>query len=150
MIVTADELARIHRQALEEYPAECCGVILTRGEERTLLRCVNSQNKFHAKDPARYPRDARSAYNISPKDLLKIADAQGEGYTLSVIYHSHIDTGAYFSDTDRRTALCGGEEPHYSDAVHVVVSVMGREVADTRAYRWDPAARDFLPMPEAL
>ena len=30
MILTGDELARVHAQAVAEYPAECCGVLLVR------------------------------------------------------------------------------------------------------------------------
>jgi proteasome lid subunit RPN8/RPN11 len=42
---------------------------------------------------------------------------------VAVIYHSHVDAGAYFSETDRRQALVGGE-PAYPNAVYVVTSVV--------------------------
>jgi [CysO sulfur-carrier protein]-S-L-cysteine hydrolase len=145
MVLTAAEQEAIRAQAVEEYPFESCGVILARGDERRLLRCRNAQNELHARDPVRYPRDARTAYYIDPKDLLRIGDLERQGFAVAVIYHSHVDAGAYFSDTDRRQAVVGGE-PAYPGAVYVVTSVVGGAVEAAAAFRWDAARRDFLPM----
>ncbi len=104
MILTGDELARVHAQAVAEYPAECCGVLLVRDAptgDRVLIPCRNIQDELHDKDPQRHPRDSRTAYFIDPKDLLAIGRREGQGYRVATIYHSHIDTGAYFSPTDR-------------------------------------------------
>ena len=143
MIVTADELTALRAQAVEEYPAESCGVIVRREEERRLVRCRNIQNELHAKDPARHPRDARTAYYIDPADLLRIGRMEGEGFGVAVIYHSHVDAGAYFSETDKRNALVG-DEPAYPDAIYLVTSVMGGHVEATAAFRWDAGRRDFV------
>jgi proteasome lid subunit RPN8/RPN11 len=147
MIFTPEELARIRAQAVAEYPAECCGVLLARDAppaDRLLMPCRNIQDELHAKDPARHPRDSRTAYFIDPKDLLTIGRREGQGYRVASIYHSHIDTGAYFSATDRQNALIDGQ-PAYPDAVYVVLSVVERRVVDAAAFVWDPAARDFAP-----
>jgi proteasome lid subunit RPN8/RPN11 len=143
MIVTPTELETIRRQAVEEYPEESCGVIITRGDERRLLRCRNVQNELHARDPARNPRTARTAYHIDPQDLLRIGRLEGEGFGVTIIYHSHVDAGAYFSETDRRQALMGGE-PTYPGTTYLVTSVMGGRAEATRAFRWDEAQREFL------
>ncbi len=140
-----DERARIAAQAETEYPSEACGVILARAGERRLLPCRNVQNELHARDPERFPRDARTAYYIDPTDLLRIGRLEGEGYTVAVIYHSHVDAGAYFSETDRRNALLGGE-PSYPDSAYVVASVVTGHVEAMAAFRWDGARRDFLPV----
>jgi len=145
MIVTPAELESIRAQAAEEYPFESCGVVVSRGGERRLLRCRNAQNELHARDPQRHPRDARTAYYIDPKDLLRIGDLERQGFAVAVIYHSHVDTGAYFSETDRRQALVGGE-PAYPSAVYVVTSVVGAAVDAVAAFRWDGARRDFVAM----
>jgi proteasome lid subunit RPN8/RPN11/molybdopterin converting factor small subunit len=142
--ITPDEREAIRGQAKEEYPFESCGVILARGDQRRLLRCRNAQNELHARDPQRYPRDARTAYYIDPKDLLRIGDLEREGFAVAVIYHSHVDTGAYFSETDRRQALVGGE-PAYPNAVYVVTSVVGGRVDAMAAFRWNGV--DFAPLP---
>jgi len=143
MIVTADELAQLRAQAVEEYPAESCGVIVRRDHERRLMRCRNIQNDLHAKDPERHPRDARTAYYIDPADLLRIGRLEGEGFGVAVIYHSHVDAGAYFSETDKRNALVG-DEPAYPDAVYLVTSVMNGRLDATAAFRWDASRRDFV------
>jgi [CysO sulfur-carrier protein]-S-L-cysteine hydrolase len=143
-ILTAAEREAIGGQAKEEYPFESCGVILARGDERRLLRCRNAQNELHARDPRRHPRDARTAYYIDPKDLLRIGDLEREGFGVAVIYHSHVDAGAYFSETDRRQALVGAA-PAYPGAVYVVTSVMAGVVDAMKAYRWN--GHDFVEIP---
>ncbi|MBI4635670.1 MAG: glutamate-1-semialdehyde 2,1-aminomutase [Candidatus Rokubacteria bacterium] len=145
MILTPEELHTVRRVAVEEYPRESCGVVVVRGEERRLVRCRNIQNELHAKEPARYPRDARTAYYIDPKDLLRIGRLEDEGFTVAVIFHSHVDAGAYFSETDRRQALVGGE-PSYPAAIYLVTSVVGGRPEAMAAFRWDAATRDFLPV----
>jgi proteasome lid subunit RPN8/RPN11 len=142
-IVTPDELAAIRHQAVEEYPEESCGVILVRDAERRLLRCRNVQNELHARDPERNPRTARTAYHIDPHDLLRIGRLESEGFGVSVIYHSHVDAGAYFSETDRRQALIG-DEPAYPGATYLVTAVITGRAETTTAFRWDPTRRDFL------
>lgn len=145
MILAPTEQDTIRAQAVEEYPFESCGVILAREGERRLLRCRNAQNELHARDPVRYPRDARTAYYIDPKDLLRIGDLERQGFDVAVIYHSHVDAGAYFSETDRRQAVVGGE-PAYPGAVYVVTSVVRGVVDGVAAFRWDPDCRDFVAM----
>ncbi len=61
---------------------------------------------------------------------------------MATIYHSHIDTGAYFSATDRQNALIDGE-PTYPDAVYVVVSVVEGRADAAGAFAWDADARRF-------
>ena len=146
MILSADEWARIRAQAEAEYPAECCGVLLVRGgvsPDRLLLPCRNAQDELHAKDPVRHPRAARTAYFIDPKDLLAIGRREAQGYAVAVIYHSHIDAGAYFSPTDKQNALINGE-PAYPEATYVVLSVVDKQVVDARAFAWRPGVRDFV------
>ena len=145
VILTPEELETVRAQATQEYPFESCGVVLSRGSERRLLRCRNAQNELHARDPQRYPRDARTAYYIDPKDLLRIGDLERQGFAVAVIYHSHVDAGAYFSETDIRQALVGGE-PAYPSAIYVVTSVMNGAVDAMAAFSWNAEARKFLQM----
>jgi proteasome lid subunit RPN8/RPN11 len=145
VIFTPEEWARVHAHAEADYPAECCGVLLLRAgppPERLLLPCRNVQDELHAKDPVRHPRDARTAYFIDPKDLLAIGRSEGQGYGVAVIYHSHIDAGAYFSATDKQNALINGE-PTYPEATYVVLSVVDRKVVDSAAFAWRPEQRDY-------
>lgn len=143
MTVTTSELEAIRRQAVEEYPEESCGVILVRGDERRLLRCRNVQNELHTRDPLRNPRTARTAYHIDPHDLLRIGRLESDGFGVAVIYHSHVDAGAYFSETDRRQALID-DEPSYPGTTYLVTSVGAGRVDGTAAFRWEGARREFV------
>jgi len=148
VILSSEEWARIHAHAEADYPSECCGVLLTRpgtATDRVLLSCRNVQDELHAKDPVRHPRDARTAYFIDPKDLLAIGRRESQGYEVAVIYHSHIEAGAYFSATDRQNALINGE-PTYPDATYVVLSVVDRRVVDAAAFTWDRGQREFVTL----
>jgi proteasome lid subunit RPN8/RPN11 len=146
-LLTATELEAIQRHARADYPAEACGVLLVRSggaEERRLLQCRNIQDELHGRDPARFPRTSRTAYYIAHADLLEIGKREGEGFEVRVIYHSHVDAGAYFSETDRRNALVDGS-PAYPQATYVVVAVADGRVAETRAHRFE--GQDFVEIP---
>ena len=149
-MLTDAELAAIRRQAEAEYPAECCGVVLVRGEpapDRVLYPCRNVQDALHARDPEQYPSDARTAYHMDPHDILAFTRRADEAsYAVSVIYHSHVDVGAYFSPTDRRNALIG-DQPAYPGATYVVVAVDHGRAGEARAFRWEPTAGDFVEVP---
>src|SRR6266403_1783080 len=136
MLITREELAAIKQQAVAEYPNECCGVILVRGAERRHMPCRNVQDQMHARDPITFSRTARNAYYMDPIDALKLNRLADEGFAFAVIYHSHPNAGAYFSETDRGQALIRGE-PAYPGAVYVVVSVVGSEAKALAAYRWN-------------
>jgi proteasome lid subunit RPN8/RPN11 len=148
VLLTAEELAAIQAHAGAEYPAECCGVVLVRrgAGERRLLACRNIQDELHARDPGRFPRTARTAYYIAPEQLLEIGRREAEGFDVHVIYHSHVDAGGYFSETDRRNALVDGA-PAYPTATYVVVGVTQGRVAETRAHRFSAAAATFVEVP---
>jgi proteasome lid subunit RPN8/RPN11 len=148
-LLTTAELEAIQRHARADYPAECCGVLLVRpgaAEERRLLACRNIQDELHARDPARFPRTARTAYYIAHGDLLEIGRREGEGFEVRVIYHSHVDAGAYFSETDRRNAMVDGV-PSYPQATYVIVAVAEGRVSETRAHRFSPEGQEFVEVP---
>ena len=146
--LTAGELAAIQAHAGADYPAECCGVVLVRrgAGERRLLACRNIQDELHAKDPGRFPRTSRTAYYIAHEQLLEIGRREAEGFEVHVIYHSHVDAGGYFSETDRRNAMVDGT-PAYPSATYVVVGVTQGRVVETRAHRFSAAAGEFVEIP---
>jgi proteasome lid subunit RPN8/RPN11 len=140
MILTPSELEAIRKQAVDEYPAESCGLVFLRGAERLLLPCRNDQDAKHKEDPQRYPRDSRTAYYIHADDLKRIAQLEMQGYSMAVIYHSHVDVGAYFSPTDKKQALMSG----YLDPVYVVTSVVSGQAEATKAFRWSAGHNEFV------
>lgn len=151
VVLTAAEIEAIQRHARADYPAECCGVLLVRpgaSGDRRLLACRNIQDELHARDAGRFPRTARTAYYIAHEDLLEIGRREGEGFEVRVIYHSHVDAGAYFSETDRRNAMIDGV-PAYPQATYVVVAVADGLVAETRAHRFSAETHEFVEIPLA-
>lgn len=139
-------LDEVHRRAVEEYPYECCGIIIGKpgiSGEDILFPCTNIQNRLHEKDPRSYPRDAKTAFNIDALELLKIEkEARTRGMAIKTFYHSHPEHGAYFSEEDKKQALFG-EEPWYPDANHLVVSVYNGRIKDQAFFAWDPGKKVF-------
>jgi len=82
---------------------------------------------------------------MDPQDLLRVARLEGDGYRVRAIYHSHIDAGAYFSETDKQNALVRGE-PLYPEAAYVVLAVVEAKVATSAVFTWNPATKDFVPL----
>jgi [CysO sulfur-carrier protein]-S-L-cysteine hydrolase len=96
----------IYAHAKSGYPEEVCGLIVANEEVR---RCENRQNALHAEDPATFTRDARTAYNLGPKDLLFLDKSLRSPRPVTIIYHSHVNVGSYFSEEDVRAATLDGE-----------------------------------------
>jgi proteasome lid subunit RPN8/RPN11 len=137
-------LEEIKYHALETYPDECCGIITGNTHQQNVHRCQNIQNRLHAEDPARYSRDARTAYAIDRKVAEKIyADAKNNKEEIIGFYHSHTEHDAYFSDIDKEVQTVFGE-PEYPDAIHIVVSIKGKNVCDIKCYKWDKVKKDFI------
>jgi len=153
MIVTQQDLKEIFAHAEEGYPDEVCGIVIGKaGDPRTnaVRRCANLANQYHQEDPLRYPRDARTAYVMEPKELLRIqSEADSRGLDFAVLYHSHTDHEAYFSKTDRELALFDGE-PLWPDARYMVVSVKSGKVAYFKIFIWDSFIKDFIEEPASV
>jgi [CysO sulfur-carrier protein]-S-L-cysteine hydrolase len=143
--ISPHAMAAVRRHSREEYPDECCGVIvaLADGSER-VLRVRNIQDEMHAKDPLAYPRTARTAYVGHPADLrgaLELADEPG--CSLVAFYHSHPDHDSYFSAEDTAQATPFGE-PSYPEALQVVVSVYDRHIHAIKAFAWSPKEGEYV------
>lgn len=147
--VPAQLLVDVYAHARECYPEECCGLLL--GPEgrppQRIVRCTNVQTLRKSRGESAL--DARYAYWIDERQLLHAlheAEARGEG--LAVVYHSHVDTEAYFSHADLQGALGpGGDEPLYPGAAHMVLSVREGGVKSSVCYVWDPRRRAFVGHP---
>ena len=149
MIPLAEDKLEVARQhALDEYPHECCGIVIGHPDhdrEDTLFRCTNIQNQLHEKDPKTHTRDARTAYFIDPKELMGVMkQAQERHLAIKLFYHSHPDHDAYFSEEDRRMALFD-EEPTYPDSRYLVISVYNREIKELALFDWNPETKTFDP-----
>jgi len=135
---------------------EACGV-LSGGADDLVAdvaeRIPNLANRYHAMDPEGYPRTGRTYFLIDPlKFSRKVREASESGKPIKVLYHSHLDCGAYFSETDSQTALAGGDEPSY-DLAFLVVSVRGdgkgggAHVDDRKLFVWSGTEKKFIEAP---
>lgn len=98
-------LEAIYEQARDEFPSECCGYLVGRGEHMQVRRCRNRQDQLHALDPQAHPRTSANAYNIGGRELLDLVRSFEGDDPATVIYHSHPRVGAYFSEEDTRAAI---------------------------------------------
>lgn len=137
----------ISRHAEEEFPEECCGVVLSNGATDRAQRLRNIQNELHAQDPQTHPRTAAIAYNMDVRVLDSLLlEAEKLGYRLKAFYHSHPNHEAYFSPEDRDAATPFGE-PTFPEAIQIVVSVYERVVRKIKAFAWSEKKDNFVEVP---
>lgn len=153
MILQKTDLEIIYEQAQAEYPEECCGIIIGLKDDASadeVFMCANVQNQLHQENPEKFPRDARTAYNIDPRQIFKVhKEAREKGLLIKVIYHSHVDAGVYFSDEDRKQAFMAGER-RYPDASYLIVSLIDGKVRGSSVFTWHPEREDFDEVALAL
>src|SRR5437016_334520 len=116
-----ENLDQIAAQAEREFPFECCGFVIGNDQVEEVRPIRNIQNEKHAADPKAFPRDARTAYLMEPKDHLRVlTEIDDRKLALRIVYHSHPDHGAYFSATDRAQACTfDPDEPDYPDTAWI-------------------------------
>jgi adenylyltransferase/sulfurtransferase len=151
MRIPQTKAAAMSAQALAEFPHECCGMIIGPegedvGPEDLVRPCRNMQDDLHRRYPDRFPRDATVGYTMAKEDIEAIAkEAQTRGWTVKVCYHSHPNTGAYFSQEDRRNAE--GWDLWFPGVRFLVMSSYPGEVREIQGYRWDEATSAFVSLP---
>lgn len=144
-LLTADALAAMYDHARREYPKECCGLVFGPRDEPAASRalpCLNIQDQLHADDPVRNPRDARTAYNLDAPDLFRLQRSLRGAEPAKIVYHSHVDVGAYFSDTDQAAAQLDGE-PSYP-VEYVVVDIRADGPRGAAQFAWDAEQRRYV------
>lgn len=145
-----DTLRQICDHATSEFPDECCGAVLTDATHEFVRKYRNIQNQLHQEDPETYPRDARTAYVIHPDDLIDLHKEQTTQHRhLKVLYHSHPNHEAYFSEKDKADATLW-DEPAYPGTTYLVVSVYNGDIRALKAFAWDEAERDFVQVEAEL
>jgi len=113
MQIPAHILAECHAHGVAAYPEETCGFIVGNLDDTESLETVypmrNIMNEMHREDPEQFPRTGRDGYMIDPREHMKLERSlKKAGKQIKVIYHSHPDVGAYFSEKDKEDALWNG------------------------------------------
>lgn len=127
---------------------ESCGLLMGPGGDPLLVDEIvpmeNRANKLHRLDPETYPRTGRMYFDIDPMKFERAVRAgESSGRPVKVLYHSHLDVGAYFSETDAAAATMGGDAPTY-DLAYLVTSVRAGVVDDRKLFIWDAVERAFV------
>ena len=134
-------LAQIYAHARQTYPEECCGFLF----DDEARRVVNRQNELHERDPDQFPRDAKTAYNMGPRDIRALEESLKTARPVRAIYHSHCNVGAYFSAEDKRAATWDGE-PLFAGVDYLVVDVQADGVRGAKLFRFQDG--DFVQVEE--
>src|SRR5277367_5450365 len=153
LVVAASVLARVDEEARQAYARdeESCGFLIgPRSSSRHvdgIVPMTNRANLLHRLDPEQYPRTGRTYFDIdSMKFESSIRRYDVESRPVKVLYHSHLDVGAYFSSTDAEVAKMGQGEPPW-DLAYLVTSVRAGVVDDRKLFVWDPESRGFVESP---
>lgn len=150
--ITAVALESMQQHALEDYPNECCGYVSgPTGNPLMLDEAVPVPNlaveDSHTPD---LPTD-RTANDYFVMDSLKVDAAmtagEQQGRPVKVIYHSHPNGRAYFSQKDREIF---GESRELSLPVSFIVVGVAAEqdeqpvVVETRLWVFDALQKLFV------
>ena len=107
----------IVQHAREDLPNECCGIVSTRdGEAVQVYRATNA-----VASPLRF--------EIDPRDLIRIhTDIEQSGNEMGSMYHSHVQSPAYPSQTDVNFAQ------NWPGVVWLIVSMADPDAPDLRGF----------------
>lgn len=150
LTIDRDVLQALQAHALRSYPSECCGFVSGPAAQPALLTAAveadNEADKYHKLDPETFPRTSREYFKINELRAARAFDAGAErGEPIKVIYHSHCDAGAYFSEEDAATFAAEGQLMW--PCAFIVVSVQNGELAETRLWVHRPGTNDFEESP---
>jgi proteasome lid subunit RPN8/RPN11 len=150
LVISKSVLDQVSEEARRAYgrDEESCGFLVGPASDGRrvdgIVPMVNRANALHRLDPEQYPRTGRTYFDIdSMKFEGAIRRGDAEGRPVKVLYHSHLDVGAYFSATDAEVAKMGQGEPPW-DLAYLVTSVRSGQVDDRKLFIWDPAKREFV------
>jgi proteasome lid subunit RPN8/RPN11 len=115
--------------AREDLPNECCGIVSTRdGDAVQVYRARNA-----VPSPLRF--------EIDPRDLIRIhTEIEKGGLEMGSMYHSHVKSSAYPSQTDVNFAQ------NWPGVVWLIVSLADRDVPELRGYTIDGADIEEVPL----
>lgn len=128
-----------------ESSQESCGLFLSNqaGTLTRVIACKNLQDELHQENALHYPRTSKTAYFIDPKQLFQIQkEMRSTSEHIAVIYHSHINAGAYFSEEDHRLAVLN-DEPLYPNVKYLIFSLIKGKVKENALYAWHEKNRKF-------
>ncbi len=127
--ISAPLLDEIYAHARAAFPSECCGYVT----DDAVVRCQNAE-----------PNAPERGFAIDGRELFDFARSFESERPARIVYHSHPNGRAYFSDTDRAMAITAAYPVQ-----HLVVGVMADGVTEAAQFalagddivelaRWQP------------
>lgn len=139
-----DVLVQAFREARKSYPAECCGWLAGPRDEHRVTRLRACENAQGADHPTQPNRGAETAYVIAGADLLALNRELDGPTPPKVIYHSHYNGRAYFSETDHAVATSPwGDGPMYP-VQQLVIGLDAERVVEAALFAWSDASGGFV------
>jgi [CysO sulfur-carrier protein]-S-L-cysteine hydrolase len=137
MRIAAELLAEIVAHARENPRIECCGVVAVlpaeNGAKRTAARVYRAVN-VHA---------SALKFEIGPMELFRLnEEIEGEGWEIGAIYHSHVRSAPYPSQTDI------GFAAGWPGLEWIIVGLAGDGEPEVRSYLIDGADVAEVPVEE--
>lgn len=110
-------LEEMFEQAREAFPDEACGILGGRDGVASVLYKTENDDASPV------------SYAIGSRDLFKVMkELRARDLDMVAIYHSHVSTEAYPSDTDIRLAF-------YPDACYLIISLEDFDHPYAKAFR---------------
>lgn len=138
-------LATVYEHARAAFPDECCGYLVGPHDAAAVdgaVPCRNAQRDGdHPTHPARGPD---TGFVIAGAELLAFARTLDTARPARIVYHSHTNGRAYFSDVDRQVAASPAG-PHYP-VQHLVVGITTAGLTEAAQFAWSAEARDFVEL----
>ena len=135
MKIAAQMLGEIVEHALENQRIECCGIVAVAPAEgdgqRTATRVYRAEN-IHA---------SALKFEIDPMELFRLSETiEAEGWEIGAIYHSHVRSAPYPSQTDI------GFAAGWPGLEWIIVGLAGAGEPDVRSYLIDGADVREVPI----
>ncbi|MFW5925511.1 MAG: Mov34/MPN/PAD-1 family protein [Myxococcota bacterium] len=146
LVIDRAVLVDLEAHARESYPSESCGFVMGPASEPARLtesrREENEADKYHRLDPETFPRTSTTYFKINELRAARtFEEGDANGRPVKVIYHSHCDAGAYFSEEDAATFASDGHLMW--PCAFIVISVRDGEVVDRKLWVHEPGTNRF-------
>ncbi len=147
--IPADVLAEVYAHARAEFPAECCGWLAGPRADGAVTRVRRCKNAYDPDANASGQgtisgRTTETAYVIAGDDLLALSRELDGAEPPRVIYHSHPNGRAYFSDTDRRVATDPWGDGPMLPVQQLIVGLDAERVVEAALFAWDEGSGGFV------
>lgn len=146
-LLSAEIVVEMYRVVEPAWPHEGCGFVFESAMDG-VWKVIPTQNRaqlLHEKDPERYPRGAGDWFEPDMKPWFR---AVRDGSSPVIIFHSHPDGEAYFSEDDVESALfrddAGGVRERHEGVWHMVISVRQARALGAALFIFSAGSRSFV------